>query len=72
MKHQMDNNTIGLLICKTKDEVVARYALETSNAPIGISEFQLTNLVPDDFKGSLPSIEDIENELKEAEQTSVK
>lgn len=67
MKHQMDNNTIGLLICKTKDEVVARYALETSNAPIGISEFQLTNLVPDDFKGSLPSIEDIENELKEAE-----
>lgn len=67
MKHQMDNNTIGLLICKTKDEVVARYALETSNAPIGISEFQLTNLIPDDFKSSLPSIEDIENELKEAE-----
>lgn len=67
MKHQMDNNTIGLLICKTKDEVVARYALETSNAPIGISEFQLTNLIPDDFKSSLPSIEDIENELKEVE-----
>ena len=67
MKHQMDNNTIGLLICKTKDEVVARYALETSNAPIGISEFQLTNLVPEDFKSSLPSIEDIEKELKEVE-----
>lgn len=65
MKHTMDNNTIGLLICKTKDEVVARYALETSNAPIGISEFQLTNLIPEDFKSSLPSIEDIENELKE-------
>lgn len=67
MKHQMDNNTIGLLICKTKDEVVARYALETSNAPIGISEFQLTNLIPENFKSSLPSIEDIEKELKEVE-----
>lgn len=67
MKQQIDNNTIGLLICKTKDEVVARYALETSNAPIGISEFQLTNLIPDDFKSSLPSIEDIENGLKETE-----
>lgn len=46
---------------------MARYALETSNAPIGISEFQLTNLIPDDFKSSLPSIEDIENGLKETE-----
>lgn len=67
MKHSMDNNTIGLLICKTKDEVVARYALESLNAPIGISEFQLTNLIPEEFKSLLPSIEDIETELKEAE-----
>lgn len=64
MKHPSDNKTIGLLICKTKDEVMARYTLETSNEPIGISEYQLTKLIPDNFKSSLPSIEDIENELK--------
>lgn len=63
LKHPADNNTTGLLICKTKDEVMARYTLETSNEPIGISEYQLTELVSEDFKSSLPTIEEIENEL---------
>lgn len=67
MKHPDDNPTIGLLICKHKDEVVAKYTLETTTQPIGISEYELTKLLPDNFKSSLPSIEDIENELKEAE-----
>ena len=67
MKHSDDNPTIGLLICKHKDEVVAKYTLETTTQPIGISEYELTKLLPDNFKSSLPSIEDIENELKEAE-----
>lgn len=67
MKHLDDNPTIGLLICKHKDEVVAKYTLETTTQPIGISEYELTELLPDNFKSSLPSIEDIENELKEAE-----
>lgn len=67
MKHSDDNPTIGLLICKHKDEVVAKYTLETTTQPIGISEYELTKFLPDNFKSSLPSIEDIENELKEAE-----
>lgn len=65
LKRPEDNPTIGLLICKTKDNVLAQYALEASNQPIGISEYELTKLYPKDFKGTLPSIEEIENELKE-------
>lgn len=64
LKTEYDNPTIGLLICKDKDNVLAQYALESSAQPIGISEFQLTKFVPDEFKSSLPSIEDIETELK--------
>lgn len=67
LRHRGDNPTIGLLICKSKDEVVARYTLDMVNEPIGVSEYELTNMIPDDFKSSLPSIEDIENELKETE-----
>lgn len=64
LKTEYDNPTIGLLICKDKDNVLAQYALESSTQPIGISEFQLTKFVPDEFKSSLPTIEDIETELK--------
>ena len=63
LKKEGDNPTIGLLICKNKDQVLAQYALESSNQPIGISEYELTKFVPSEFKSSLPSIEDIETEL---------
>ena len=43
--------------------MVAQYTLDTTNLPIGISEYELNELMPKDFKGTLPSIEDIENEL---------
>ncbi len=58
-----DNQTIGLIICKTKDNILAKYALESSSEPIGISEYQLNSLFPEDFKGSMPTIEEIEQEL---------
>lgn len=64
LKTTADNPTIGLLICKTKDNVLAQYALESSSQPIGISEYELSKMYPADFKSTLPSIEDIENELK--------
>ncbi|MEG2278337.1 MAG: PDDEXK nuclease domain-containing protein [Odoribacter sp.] len=67
LRHRDDSPTIGLLICKSKDEIVAKYTLDMVNEPIGVSEYELTNLIPDDFKSSLPSIEDIENELKKTE-----
>ncbi len=64
LKTPADNPAIGLLICKTKDNVLAQYALESSSQPIGISEYELSKMYPADFKSTLPSIEDIENELK--------
>lgn len=64
LKTEQDNPTIGLLICKDKDNVLAQYALESSSQPIRVAEFQLTKFIPDEFKSSLPSIEDIELELK--------
>lgn len=63
LKKGGDNPTIGLLVCKNKDNVVAQYALEGISLPIGISEYELSKLYPVDFKSSLPSIEEIEAEL---------
>lgn len=64
-KTDIDNPTIGLLICKDKDNVVAKYALESYKEPIGISEYQLSKLFPKDFKSSMPTIEELEKRLKE-------
>jgi predicted nuclease of restriction endonuclease-like (RecB) superfamily len=66
LKHATDNPTIGLLICKDKNNVVADYALKDINQPIGISEYQLTKLFPQDFRSSLPTIEEIEESLKDS------
>lgn len=65
LKTEQDNPTIGLLICKTKDDVLAQYSLEGYNLPIGISQYQLADLLPDNFKSALPSIDEIEAKLKE-------
>ena len=62
-KTEIDNPTIGLLICKDKDNVVAKYALDAYNQPIGISEYQLSELFPNDFKSTLPTIEERDKEL---------
>ena len=63
LKKPDENPTLGLLICKSKNNVLAKYALESSNVPIGVSEYELAKLYPVDFKSSLPSIEEIEREL---------
>ena len=63
-KTDIDNPTIGLLICKNKDNVVAKYALESYKEPMGISEYQLSKLFPKDFKSSMPTIEELEKGLK--------
>lgn len=63
LKKPDENPALGLLICKSKDNVLAKYALESSNVPIGVSEYELAKLYPADFRSSLPSIEEIEREL---------
>lgn len=65
IKRDGDNPTVGLLICKSKDNIFAQYSLEGYNQPLGISGFEGVNLLPDDYKKTLPSIEDIENEFKD-------
>lgn len=63
---EIDNPAIGLLICKEKNDVLAQYALESAAQPLGISQYELAKLIPDDFHGSMPTIEEIENELNDA------
>ena len=65
LRGEGDAQTIGLLICKTKDEVLAKYATTGVNLPIGISEYELSHLLPEQFQGTLPTIEEIESELRE-------
>lgn len=64
-KKPTDNPTIGLIICKTKNNVMAQYALESTNQPIGISEYQLSKLMPEHIQSQLPTIEDIEATLSD-------
>lgn len=63
LKHPQDGPTIGLLLCKSKYEVVAEYALRDNNRPIGVAEYQLVESLPAELRTSLPSIEQIEREL---------
>ena len=65
MKTEEDHPSIGIIICKSRDKVVAEYALRDISKPIGISEYKLAEALPDEFKSNLPSIEDIERELEE-------
>ena len=63
LKTEQDKPTIGLLLCKNRNKVIAEYALNDINKPIGVSEYPLTQLLPEELKSSLPSIEEIEAEL---------
>jgi len=63
-RDENDNATVGLIICKTKDDIIAEYSLTDLHKPLGISSYELRKILPENFKSSLPSIEEIENELK--------
>ena len=65
LKKDSDNPTIGILLCRDKNNIEAEFALRDINKPIGVSEFELTELIPDNLKSSLPTIEEFEEELKE-------
>ena len=64
-KEGRDNPTIGLLICRQKDSMLAQYALEGSNLPLGISEYELSKLYPEKVEGTIPTVEEIEARLGE-------
>lgn len=66
LRHDGDNPSIGMILCKTKDNVFAEYVLRNFNRPIGIAEYEtkIIESLPDDLKGSLPSIKEIEQEFE--------
>lgn len=63
IKHPQDSPTIGLLLCKSKNKIVAEYALRDKAQPLGVAEYQLVESLPPELQSSLPSIEQIEREL---------
>jgi len=67
LRHEHDNPTIGLLLCKTNNRVIAEYALRDVNKPIGVAEYQLVQALPAQLEANLPSIERLEAELTEAD-----
>ena len=70
LKHPLDGPTIGLLLCKSKNKVVAEYALRDNARPIGVAEYQLVESLPAELQTSLPSIEQIERELASDDSSS--
>jgi predicted nuclease of restriction endonuclease-like (RecB) superfamily len=64
LKKEIDNPTIGILLCKSKDKIEAEYALRDINKPMGISEYKLTEAIPENIKYKLPTIEELEIELE--------
>jgi len=69
LKSKRDNPSIGILICKSKKNTVVEYALKDVHKPIGVSEYIITKNLPEEFKSSLPSIEEIEAELSGEEKS---
>lgn len=63
LKHKNDNPSIGIILCKSKDKVIAEYALKDISKPIGVSEYRIVRSIPEKLKTSLPTIDELEAEL---------
>ena len=64
LKKDNDNPSIGLLLCKSKNALVAEYALKDMSKPIGVSEYKVTSELPEALSKQLPSVEDIQKHIK--------
>ena len=63
LRHEGDQPSIGLVLCKEKNKVIVEYALRDTSKPIGVSAYKLLDKLPTKLKGSLPSIDQLEQEL---------
>jgi hypothetical protein len=70
LRHPDDQPSIGLILCKTKNRIIAEYALRNTATPMGISEFRHLETLPEQLKGTLPTIEEIEAELGNSEKAA--
>ena len=64
LNQEQDNPSIGLLLCKSKNDLVAEYALKDMSKPIGVSEYKITSSLPEELINQLPSVEDIQKRIK--------
>ena len=71
IRHKDDNPSVGLLLCKSRNKVIAEYALKGIEKPIGISEYKLTKALPKNLQDIMPSIEEIEAELNDLEVNTI-
>lgn len=67
LKTESDNPTIGIMLCRDKNKIETEFALRDINKPMGVSEFTLTEVLPENLKGSLPTVEEIEDDLNQLE-----
>jgi YhcG PDDEXK nuclease domain len=67
LKHKDDQPSIGIILCKTKNKLIVEYTLRDTNKPMGVSTYQLTESLPRQLKGSLPTVEELEAELGEVD-----
>ena len=67
MRHPDDAPTIGLLLCRGKNKVVAEYALRDMTKPMGVSDYQLADALPENLRGKLPTVAELEAELEAQE-----
>jgi predicted nuclease of restriction endonuclease-like (RecB) superfamily len=65
LRHEQDNPSIGILLCKERDKLTAEYALRDINKPIGVSEYKLSDFVPEELTDTLPTAEDIERRIRQ-------
>ena len=63
LKKDQDAPSIGLLLCKSKNKLVAEYSLRDISKPIGVSEYRVTGVLPEELRDQLPSVEDIQNRI---------
>ena len=68
LRHPSDQLSIGIILCKSKNKVVAEYALRDLRKPVGASEYRFTATLPKRLRGSLPTIEEIEAKLQSKSQ----
>ena len=68
LKRNDDQPTIGLLLCRDKNNIEVEFALRDMNKPMGVSEYTLVEALPDNLKGALPTVEEIENDLQQMQQ----
>ena len=68
LKRDDDQPTIGLLLCRDKNNIEVEFALRDMNKPMGVSEYTLVEALPDNLKGALPTVEEIESDLQQLQQ----